>query len=541
MLQNSASDLADAAMHHDLQGADRAVAASRAALLQITNQGDLPAGAQRALNSFIERSAQHDSEELGAPEANAYESQSQGVIDMLQHLYDKFFNEREKLEKTEVDNLHGFKMLAQDLKAQLDFARQARDEKKVAKSKSLQQAADGKGDLTDTIGTRDDDVKFLADMTATCEQKASAYEQRQKLRAEELVAVHKAIDIMAGGAVSGNSEKHLPQLLQKKAISSFVQLRSSAQNPTQMKVAAYLKGKAAKLNSRVLSAIAMRVAADPFKKVKKMVKDLIVKLMEEANAEADHKGWCDMELATNEKTRTEKTDAVVNLNAEVDELEASVAKLAQDIKVLTKEIADLDAAVAEATGIRTAEKAKNAVTIKDAAAAQEAVSMAIGVLKDFYDKASTATAFAQTHAKQPETFDEPYTGMGGENGGVQGMMEVIQADFQRLEAETKSSESEAAKEYAEFMDDARVDGAAKAKDLDYKKQKKQDQSQALTERKADLVGTQKELDSAVAYYDKLKPDCIATPEPYEERVARRKEEIESLQEALQILQGEEIA
>merc|ERR1719327_1420518 len=200
-----------AAKNHDVEGADKAVAKSRAALLQITNQGDLPAAAQRALNSFIERSAQHENEELGAPEANAYESQSQGVIDMLQHLYDKFFTEHEKLEKTEVDNLHGFKMLAQDLQNQLNFAEEAREEKKVAKSTALQQAADAKGDLQDTTTTRDDDVKFLADMTATCEQKATAYEQRQKLRASELEAVNKAIEIMQGSAVTGGSEKHLPQ------------------------------------------------------------------------------------------------------------------------------------------------------------------------------------------------------------------------------------------------------------------------------------------------------------------------------------------
>merc|ERR1719389_1591069 len=107
-------------------------------------------------------------------------------------------------------------MLAQDLQNQLNFAEEARTEKKVAKSKALQQAADSRGDLSDTTTTRDDDVKFLADMTATCEQKASAYEQRQKLRAQELVAVHKAIEIMQGGAVSGAGEKHLPQLLETK-------------------------------------------------------------------------------------------------------------------------------------------------------------------------------------------------------------------------------------------------------------------------------------------------------------------------------------
>merc|ERR1719420_955797 len=119
-------------------------------------------------------------------------------------------------------------------------------------------------------------------------------------------------------------------------------------------------------------------------------------------------------------------------------------------------------------------------------------------------------------------------------------MEVIQADFARLESETKSAESESQKEYDEFMNDSKVDLAQKKKDLEYKSQKKQDQSTALEQRKSDLAGTQKELDAALIYYDKLKPDCIAQPESYEDRVARRKEEIESLQSALRILQGEDI-
>ena len=54
-----------------------------------------------------------------------------------------------------------------------------------------------------------------------------------------------------------------------------------------------------------------------------MIKDLIVRLMEEANEEAEHKGWCDTELSTNEQTRKEKTEAVETLHAEIDQLEAS--------------------------------------------------------------------------------------------------------------------------------------------------------------------------------------------------------------------------
>ena len=80
-------------------------------------------------------------------------------------------------------------------------------------------------------------------------------------------------------------------------------------------------------NSRVLSALAVHVADDPFKKVKRMIKDLIVRLKETAKEIAEHKGWCDVELSTNEQTRKEKTEAVERLHAEIDDLQASIAKL----------------------------------------------------------------------------------------------------------------------------------------------------------------------------------------------------------------------
>ena len=84
--------------------------------------------------------------------------------------------------------------------------------------------------------------------------------------------------------MSGNADKHLPAMVQKKG-AALAQLRSNANAQAQDRVAQFLRAQATKLNSRVLSALATHVADDPFSKVKKMIKDLIVRLMEEANEE----------------------------------------------------------------------------------------------------------------------------------------------------------------------------------------------------------------------------------------------------------------
>merc|ERR1719230_929335 len=265
-----------------------------------------------------------------------------------------------------------------------------------------------------------------------------------------------------------------------------------------------------------------------------MIKDLVVKLMEEANEEAEHKGWCDTELSTNEQTRKEKTDASEALTAEVDELTASIARLTDEITELSGAVTALDAAIAKSTGIREAEKAKNTQTIADAKGAQEAVAKALGVLKDFYEKAGEATSLTQ---QAPEIFDEPYKGMGSENGGVVGMIEVIQSDFARLESDTTAAEEEAQKEYDTFMGDSTTDKAQKDADIDHKTSAKQDNEQTLEEKKTDLDTTSKELSAALEVYEKLKPSCVDAGVSFEDRVARRKEEIQSLQEALKILQG----
>merc|ERR1719183_1565213 len=121
------------------------------------------------------------------------------------------------------------------------------------------------------------------------------------------------------------------------------------------------------------------------------------------------------------------------------------------------------------------------------------------------------------------------------------MLEVILSDFERLDSETTENESTAQAEYDKFMADSAEDKETKSQSIKDKTNRKTQLDSDTAQAKKDLKSTQEELDAALAYFEKLKPSCLDAGESYEERVARRKEEIESLQEALKILNGEAVA
>merc|ERR1719247_192125 len=194
-------------------------------------------------------------------------------------------------------------------------------------------AATDKGSLADTTASKTEDEKYLEDLVAQCEQKSNDFASRQQLRAEELEAIQKAIEIISSPDVAGNAGKHL-SLAQSFALRASHMSKHRATAPT---VVNYLQGRADTLQSKGLRMLAMQVAeteremADPFKKVKKMIDTMITKLLEEANAESDKKGWCDKEMAVNGQTREDKTEEVNTLSAEMDKLKADIMKLSEQI------------------------------------------------------------------------------------------------------------------------------------------------------------------------------------------------------------------
>merc|ERR1719313_2441657 len=199
-----------------------------------------------------------------------------------------------------------------------------------------------------------------------------------------------------------------------------------------------------------------------------MIKKLITRLEEEAAQEAAHKAWCDEELKTNKQTRDKKTAEVATLTAEVEKLEGEIAELAKRLEEIAAEMAALAKAMKEATAFREKEKEENLQTIKDAREAQDAVSQALQILKDFYAKQAALLQQGQV----PEM--KEYTGMGGSSQGVLGMLDVILSDFERLEAETSADETQAASAHEKFMTDSKEETETLHKE-EFKKKLEKDQ------------------------------------------------------------------
>jgi len=520
---------------HDRKQADLI----QSSLLQVRSLKLVPAQSKKALTNFL----QQDPElAYAAPEANAYEFQSGGVVEMLEKLNDEFSSKKTDLEKEELGAQQAYEQIRQQLADNIENAEFEISKKTKLRAETQQNKADLEGELAQTTADRDEDQKYLDDTVALCKQKTADFEARNKLRGEEIEAISKAIEIISSQAVAGSGDKHLPALLQVHGKArALAQLRSNTVSPVQKKVASFLNEQARKTGSRLLSAMALSAEANPFGKVKKMIKDLIVKLMEEATSETEHKGWCDTELTTNKQTRDKKTSEVNELESEIEDLTATIAELTQDIADLTAAVKELDAAMAEMTEKRSDSKATNTQTIKDAKAAQVAVEQATAVLKDFYAKSAEATAFSQQPAVDaPETFDKPYKGLLAEGGSVVDFLEVILTDFSRLESETAAAEAEEEDEYKTFMFESKKDKALKENEIKLKSGTKSDKESALTQAQADLKTTKEQLDKALEYYEKLKPTCVDSGITYEERVKRREEEIVSLQEALKILSGTDL-
>merc|ERR1719265_611146 len=128
----------------------------------------------------------------------------------------------------------------------------------------------------------------------------------------------------------------------------------------------------------------MKKAVDHFAKVRGIIKDLIARLEDDAEAEATQKSFCDTEMKKAVEKRDEETANMENYAADIDKTKSQIIDLNEKITELGTEIAELHKSLNEMTEMRNQEKAHNEKTIADSTSGAESINEAITILNNFY-------------------------------------------------------------------------------------------------------------------------------------------------------------
>merc|ERR1719201_1369538 len=157
-----------------------------------------------------------DSDELGAPSAAAYKSQSGGIVEVLNGLLEKAEASLDDARKAETASLNAFQMQKQSLDAKLKFGNKEMAEAKKSLAATTETKASAGGDLEVTTKDLKEDVKALEELHHECLTEATSFEDATSSRGEELKALAAAKKII----------QEATSFVQVSAETSFVQVSS---------------------------------------------------------------------------------------------------------------------------------------------------------------------------------------------------------------------------------------------------------------------------------------------------------------------------
>jgi DNA repair exonuclease SbcCD ATPase subunit len=451
---------------------------------------------------------------MGAPAAAAYESHSGGIVETLQGLLDKAEEQLQTAVNKETAAKNNYQMLKQSLEDEIKFASKEKDDATKGLANSEEAEAVAKGDLTVTKKDLADDLETLSTLHHDCLTGAEDFQAETKSRSEELKAIATA-----------------KQALKDSGAASFLQTDSITTNQApSTEIIHFIRQLSKKQNSAALSQLASRISSavrlmtgsgeDPYAKIKGLISDMIEKLEKDSAADATQKAYCDKELKEANAKRHEKTAEVDHLSTKIEQKTAASAKLKEEVAKLQGELVALAKSQAEMDRLRAEEKSDFEVNKADVEQGLEGVKMALKVLRDYYSK------------------NEDSSSQGGAASGVIGMLEVVESDFSKSLAELIAVEDQSAREYYIESQQNKVTKKTKEQDVKYKTKEATSLDKAVTEHTTDRDGAQSELDAVMEYLKKLDSMCVAKPETYTERAARRQAEIQGLREALSILESE---
>jgi len=508
---------------------------------------------------------------LQGSQSDEYAPSSGEITGILKELGDEFTRTLADAKSAEDAAISAFESLEASKTKEIN-ALQAAIETKMTRSGELSvEIVQMKNDLGDTEEALAEDKAFLEDLEKNCATKSAEWDEIQKTRSEELLALADTIKVLNDDDALELFKKTLPS-----ASASFMQVTVSSASARAQALSAIRK--AMKGNPQLnFIALAIQGKKIGFDKVIKMIDDMAATLKTEQLDDDHKKEYCDKEfdLSDDKKKSLEKTKA--DTETAIEDTKESISTVTSEIAALEDTIKALDKAVAEATAQRKEENEDFTELMASDTAAKEILGFAKNRLNKFYNPklykappkrtlsedeqltvsmggtlaptaapggiAGTGIAMAQIKAHNgvapppPPEAPGAYQKKSGESTGVIAMIDLIVKDLDKEMTVAETTEKDSQADYETMMKDSAAKRADDSKTLAHKEGALADMQAALASSKDTLASTKKELGATLQYISSLHAECDWLIQYFDVRKEARTSEMDALSNAKAVLSG----
>jgi len=401
--------------------------------------------------------------------------------------------------------------------------------------------AESGNDLDETKETLKEDISYIAELKKGCSTKEAEWQERCKVRQEELVAISQTIKILNDDDALELFKKVLPSNLQV----SFLQLKDVRKRALDA-----LRAKPHRSPQLDVVMLALQGKTAGFEKVMVLIDDMMANLKKEQADDDAKKTYCEAELDKTEDQKKELERAIEVSSTAIEELRGAIATWTGEISDLKAGIVALDKSVAEATKLRKEQNAEYKQLMEENKATKEILLFAKNRLNKFYNpklyKPPAELAQVGAHRTDsdsdaappppPETFGA-YTKKSEGSSGVIAMIDKLVMDTDLTTTEAKTEEKDAQDDYEKVMANAGEKRATDSKALTDKEAAKAEGEESLqveTEKKKDLETERMEVMQIML---NLHSECDWLVKYYDVRKAARADEVDALSKAKDVLNG----
>lgn len=417
---------------------------------------------------------------------------------------------------------------------------------KAARAKRVAELSRQKEDTEAQLG---DDISFLANVKKACSDKDAEWEERIRLRGEELKGIAEAIAILHSDDARDTFTR---------SFAEFVQVKSTTKHCAQRKARAVallqqLATERVDLRLAVLAANSTGAAID---EVVVMI-DKMVSVLEGEQKEDDTKtSLCRERLNTLSIEAHTHAVAVDDATAEIARLNSEIKRVQDEVSAKNEQIAAINETVLKATRVREDETKEWQRTTKDDADAVALLEQAIAALQKYEaDRAAesgSAGALVQVRrltlrskqepaaneiAPPPNTWEGDYKGASGEKAGIVAILSLIKDDISKDITEANSAEQAAQAAFEKLKQDSQADIDAMKLTITDLQGEEAGYLASIGDQDAAKSGAEDSLTGALTQLADQKPGCDYLMKNVATRTKFRTAEIDGLKKAKAILKG----